>query len=213
MIKTFLNSVQFPVNPFEEVTISISVDSKKFEIVALSEVSKIGAAKLKKVEIKSLFTNKGYPFVVAPSPLPAQQYVDNINKLIAKKKKPRFIMTGDDVDINMKCSIEAFKPSIHFGETDEYYYTLTLLEYKDHEARRIVVKQNKAQASTTKSGRPENPPKAGGAHTVKPGDTLWDIAKKHYGDPMKWKDIYNANKGTVGGDPNKIYPGQNLNLP
>lgn len=30
--------------------------------------------------------------------------------------------------------------------------------------------------------------------TVLPGDTLWDIAEEVYGDPFKWKRIYDDNK-------------------
>ncbi|NDC35956.1 MAG: LysM peptidoglycan-binding domain-containing protein [Synechococcaceae bacterium WB9_2_112] len=50
-------------------------------------------------------------------------------------------------------------------------------------------------------------------YRVKPGDTLWDIAGRYYGDPTRWPDIYNANRGIIGSDPNLIYPGQNLTVP
>ncbi|MFD4392903.1 LysM peptidoglycan-binding domain-containing protein [Streptomyces sp. NPDC058495] len=54
--------------------------------------------------------------------------------------------------------------------------------------------------------------------TVRAGDSLWSIADAH-GDPEDWPAIYEANRGeTVPGggtftDPNKIYPGQVLDLP
>jgi len=51
------------------------------------------------------------------------------------------------------------------------------------------------------------------SYRVKPGDTLWDIAGRYYGDPTRWPDIYNANRGIIGSDPNLIYPGQNLTVP
>jgi len=44
-------------------------------------------------------------------------------------------------------------------------------------------------------------------HTVKKGDTLWDIAKTYLGDPFKWPEIYRRNTATVA-DPNLIYPDQ-----
>ena len=46
-------------------------------------------------------------------------------------------------------------------------------------------------------------------HTVKKGDTLWDLAQQYLGDPFKWPEIYRRNTATVQ-DPNLIYPGQVL---
>ncbi|MCG6923479.1 MAG: peptidoglycan-binding protein LysM [Acidobacteria bacterium] len=49
-------------------------------------------------------------------------------------------------------------------------------------------------------------------HTVVPGDSLSKIAKKVYGDPMKYPVIFEANKPMLK-DPDKIYPGQVLRIP
>ncbi|WP_128895031.1 LysM peptidoglycan-binding domain-containing protein [Longirhabdus pacifica] len=51
------------------------------------------------------------------------------------------------------------------------------------------------------------------AYTVTKGDNLWNIAKQHYGDPMKWKEIYANNKEIIGNNPDYILPGQKLILP
>lgn len=49
-------------------------------------------------------------------------------------------------------------------------------------------------------------------YTVVSGDSLSKIAKRHYGDAMKYPEIFDANKPMLS-DPNKIYPGQVLRLP
>jgi len=49
-------------------------------------------------------------------------------------------------------------------------------------------------------------------HTVVSGDTLGKIAKKFYGDAMKYPVIFEANKPMLE-HPDKIYPGQVLRIP
>lgn len=49
-------------------------------------------------------------------------------------------------------------------------------------------------------------------YTVQSGDTLSKISKNFYNDPMKYNQIFEANKPLLI-DPNKIYPGQTLRIP
>ncbi|HEV8356943.1 MAG TPA: LysM peptidoglycan-binding domain-containing protein [Gemmatimonadales bacterium] len=49
------------------------------------------------------------------------------------------------------------------------------------------------------------------SHTVKKGDTLWDISRTYLGDPFLWPQIYKLNTDLVK-DPHWIYPNQVLRL-
>lgn len=53
----------------------------------------------------------------------------------------------------------------------------------------------------------------GETYTVVSGDSLSKIAKHHYGDAAKWHQIYDANKSTIGSNPDHIEVGQVLTLP
>ncbi|WP_203662889.1 LysM peptidoglycan-binding domain-containing protein [Actinocatenispora rupis] len=56
-------------------------------------------------------------------------------------------------------------------------------------------------------------------YVVRQGDTLWGIAERMTGDPLNWRQIWQANRGTIqpgGGmltDANRLMPGWRLQLP
>jgi len=51
------------------------------------------------------------------------------------------------------------------------------------------------------------------SYTVQPGDTLYLIAQKFYGDGNLWNLIYDANRNALGPNPNHIQVGMVLVIP
>ncbi|MDB5099167.1 MAG: peptidoglycan-binding protein LysM [Cyanobacteria bacterium RYN_339] len=51
-----------------------------------------------------------------------------------------------------------------------------------------------------------------GMYAVKAGDTLQRIARSVYGDPNRWRDIFEANVESFAG-PDMLYPGQLIRIP
>jgi len=72
----------------------------------------------------------------------------------------------------------------------------------------------KAKPSTAvaKTSPPQSSKSEAQEYTIQPGDTLSHLAKKYYGDMLKWPKIYEANKQTVK-NPHYIYIGQKLIIP
>jgi nucleoid-associated protein YgaU len=59
-------------------------------------------------------------------------------------------------------------------------------------------------------------PPAQGASTeyvVQPGDTLRSIALDQYGDAEQWQRIYQANRSTIGPNPDALVAGTKLEIP
>ena len=70
----------------------------------------------------------------------------------------------------------------------------------------------KPAAQTTTSQPAAKPAPQAKFYTVQSGDSLSKISKQYYGDPMKYNNIFEANKPMLK-DPDKIYPGQVLRIP
>ncbi|MCU0651756.1 MAG: LysM peptidoglycan-binding domain-containing protein [Candidatus Omnitrophica bacterium] len=68
------------------------------------------------------------------------------------------------------------------------------------------------QGYITRSVNPEIAEPIMEKYTVQKNDTLQKISKKYYGTTKKWHRIYEANKDIMKG-PNKIYPGQVIDIP
>ena len=53
----------------------------------------------------------------------------------------------------------------------------------------------------------------GSQYTIQAGDTLSAIAQQAYGDSNQWQKVYEANKESIGSDPNALRPGTILTIP
>lgn len=93
------------------------------------------------------------------------------------------------------------------GGHGDCWYSIRLVE-----ARELIVRieEEAVVSGTVSQTRPTPPPPK--TYTVRPGDTLWAIAKRTLGDGSRWKEIYNNNASVIGKDPNIIVPGQVLRI-
>lgn len=83
------------------------------------------------------------------------------------------------------------------------------------EKKKVDYSKVQAGSSSVAKPAPAAPAPSGTArtYTVVSGDSLSKIAKKHYGDGNRWAKIYEANRSTIGANPDRIFPGQVLQIP
>jgi LysM repeat protein len=80
-------------------------------------------------------------------------------------------------------------------------------------SRPITAEQRDTAQRVAQAGVPlsELAPDAPDSHTVKPGDTLWDISKLFLKSPWRWPELWGMNLEQIR-NPHLIYPGQTLVL-
>jgi len=80
------------------------------------------------------------------------------------------------------------------------------LESRNEAGKRVA----QLAMSFERAAVPEQIP--GGHVIVQPGNSLWRIARRSYGDGRRYVEIYEANHGQIG-NPQLIFPGQLLEVP
>jgi nucleoid-associated protein YgaU len=86
--------------------------------------------------------------------------------------------------------------------------------------RAVAALPGGAHLSTGPVVAPSGPPPSPAFVTVRPDDTLWDIARRELGPAAdateiaaRWREIYELNRTAIGADPDVIQPAQRLRLP
>lgn len=202
--------IQLPVLP-ETFKTSNGSSNDSMDITGLGEIIIMQSRPALQFSFSSFFPAAKFPGLQVSSITKPLTLVQKINTWKASKKPVHFIATACGVDLY--CAIEKFDYSEKGGDPGTYQYSITLKEYREITVRQVKVDIPSKEATVEKEeARVDNSvqPKT---YTVKSGDCLWNIAKQVYGSGSDYTKIYNANKGTIGGNPNLIYAGQVLTLP
>lgn len=198
--------LHFPVNPTE---VNIRRD-KSFETITIingGELDVPQGVKVKEIAFSSFFPAQYDASYCKYQPLPNPQTAMNqLNTWMEKHEPLRLIITGTDV--NVLVMLSAHNSSFKGGEPGDVYFDVTFRTWRDYKVRtlegRIGISGGEA--------RPDIKP-VSATYTVKSGDSLWAIAKMNLGSGSRWRDIYEANRGLIGDNPDVIQVGQELVMP
>lgn len=208
--------IELPINP-ASVEFTEKQLNQAITLLNIGEANLKGERGLKYTKLSSFFPSEKSPFYKNAKRKP-DKYVAMLQEWKNTKTVVRVIIS--DMKINLAMLIDDFTYSMKEGDED-IYYTISLSEY-----RMLNVPSVQITTKVRNNGllsRPA-PIASGGTHTVVGGDTLWGIAKQHYGSGSSYTRIYGANSGIIeasakrhgkssSGNGHWIYPGDVYSIP
>jgi len=202
---------QFPVNP-EVVSRESPFDFTTVKIASLGDIIVPGERGLKKYSFSSFFPRDYNPtYCEYDGFMDPWKWVEQIEKWRDTRLNLRLIITGTPISVPVFVESFDLEPE-KAGAPGDVYYSITLVEHRPFTAKQLIT-DSKGKTTTTPAKQTQTADKKPTTYVVVKGDSLWKIAKAKYGDGAKWNKIYEANKKTIGKNPDKIYPGQKLVIP
>lgn len=206
---------KLPVNP-EEIKRTRNLAVEKYQVLGGGQVSIPSYCELEEYSFEAEFPSGECHYMESGAKADADHYEKMFRKAQKNKKPVRFIASNDITDdISAMVLVESVEVVEKAGEEGDKYLSLKLLEYKAPGKRYVAVQTVTAmvkQEDTSAGPTQENPAVTENkTHTVQPGDTLWGLAKKYYGNGSQYSKIVSANPSIK--NPNLIQDGQILNIP
>ncbi|WP_242835632.1 LysM peptidoglycan-binding domain-containing protein [Ruminiclostridium josui] len=189
-----------PVTPSSfEVNHGINVET--INIHTLGDVSVAGYKLAPTYKVDCMFPAKKYPFCQPKADLNPYSYVKKFEEWCDNHTVLRYIIS--DTMVNTPVLIS----DITYGEKDgtgDVYATITMRNYKTLSVVQTNKTGNRSRSSTEKKTSPSK------SYTIKRGDTLSAICRKHYGNAALYPKLAAVN-GIK--NPNLISSGKTLKLP
>lgn len=222
----YLKKCLLPVAP-SKIQVKVNSQDKTVSLINDGEVSILKQPGLKDIEFEFMLPQIPYPFAVYKSGFRNALYFTSYLEALKKGKKPfQFIVSrarpsGKTLfSTNIKVSLESYTVTEDAKNGLDLNVKVKLKEYRKYGTKTVTIVQEgqgasppEATVQEARAAESAPAPETAQAYTVVKGDSLCAIARRFYGDEGKWTAIYEANKAVIGGDPNRIYPGQVLTLP
>lgn len=225
----YLDGLKLPVTP-ESLEIKIKNKNKTVDLINEGEINLLKTPGLSEVSFSFLVPQRPYHFAEDLKSAPA--YLDKLEKLKTSQKSFQFIVYREAFNkvmfkTNMTVSLEDYTIGEKAEDNTDLRISVSLKQYRDWGTKTVKVTRTAGSSKgkvTSKKSSSSGKKNQSKTYTVKKGDCLWNIAKKFYGDPTKWKKIYSANKSVIEKTAKKygkksssnghwIYPNTKLTIP
>lgn len=207
--------ILLPVTP-SQIETTTGNRNKTVYILNFGEMNLPKKPALQEIRFTLLLPRRQYPFVQTEDGFHEPEYYLNFFRECKAAAKPvqmiLFRRLADGTQLfcgNTEVLPETYTVTEKGGEQGDFWVDMVWKEYRAAKSIRYSVQQTEggtvllAQGQTRETKTPQT------TYTVQKGDCLWRIAKKALGDGTKYREI--AAKNGIA-DPNKIYPGQVLQL-
>lgn len=219
MYSFFIDGMELPIAP-QKLTVKIKGNNKTLTLINEGDINFLRAPGLTEITFDAVLPMLGqYSF--ANGYRRPDSYLNKLESLMTGKEPFRFLVSRVSpsgrllYDTNMKVSLENYTVTEDATKGPDVTVSITLKQYISYSTKTVTVVKPKPEKKPVvqqkKKRETSSAPKVK-TYTVKPGDCLWNIAKKYYGNGAQYTKIYNANKGKIK-NPNLIYPGQVLTIP
>jgi hypothetical protein len=172
-------------------------DKNQNRVMSLASGSEIllpEVSGLCEISFKALLPMVQYPFCVYEGGFKDGLYFAKVLRGMKESASPiwfRLLRYGKRSSTDIRCVIEELcfeEDALNGGDITA---SITLKQYAEY-ATGVIDVQSGARLTTTASERV-----IPAACEVKPGDTLWTIAKRYYGDGSRYIELYEKNKATI----------------
>ncbi len=217
----YLQKCLLPIAP-EKLELKINNANSTHTLINEGEINILKTSELTDVEFECRIPQVKYPFATYKSGFKGASYfLDYFESLKVDKKPFQFIVSRTMPNgkvlfsTNMKVSLEDYKITEQAKDGFDLKVKIKLKQYRDYCTKtvniKIIASKPKVTVEKPRAAETSPIPHTTQTYTVVRGDCLWNIAKRFYGNGAKYTIIY--NRGTIGGNPNLIYPGQVLTIP
>lgn len=187
--------LSIPVLP-ETLEVTSPGKNEKTTVLEQGEILLLRKKGLRTIAWESFFPAYSAPFVTGRITDPIEA-VKAIQSARDAEKPVRFLLTGTDLDFNIRAGVESFDYEERAGEPGDLYYSIKLTEWKDYSPKKLVLSAEPDKPAKAKEPERTGSPPVPKTHTVVKGDCLWAIAKKYYGNGSRYPEIYKANQAQI----------------
>lgn len=206
--------------PITPAALSIKTPSKNTTVTLINdgEINILKEGGLREISFEFLLPQSKYPFSnFSVSNYTATAFIPLLNEKKKSKKPFQFIvarLAPNNKKVLFFTNITAQIEDFSYDEDAKSHgldvmCSISLKEWKPYSTKSIKVAEAEGKKVATVSNPRPTTKTAPKTVTVKAGDTLWAICKKHLGDGSKYKEIAKLNKLS---NPNVIKVGQVLRL-